>query len=216
MINRTDAASTTDGFDDRELRLLEEIERSPHVTQRSLSRKLTIGLGMTNLLIRRLVTKGYVRATQAGWRSWAYSVTPQGMTRRVRLVRSYVRRVLGNYRSIRESLAHELGAAGMTPGARVAMGLYGCSGMRNVFSRLAALPLPVVEGYLRTRPSPACPATARRPRPAVPRGSEGSHRSRTIRGRGTGTSRHRFHAERGTCELPPPTRDTPHSGQRLS
>ena len=84
MIDPTDAEKTADGFDDRELRLLEEIVRSPHVTQRSLSRKLTIGLGMTNLLIRRLVTKGYVRATHAGWRSWAYSLTPQGMTRRVR------------------------------------------------------------------------------------------------------------------------------------
>lgn len=121
MINPTDADKTTDGFDARELRLLEEIVRSPHVTQRSLSRKLTIGLGMTNLLIRRLVAKGYVRATQAGWRSWAYSLTPQGMSRRVRLVRSYVHRVLGDYRSIRESLAEELSTAGMAEGARVAI-----------------------------------------------------------------------------------------------
>lgn len=121
MINPTEADNTNDPFDDRELRLLDEIERSPHVTQRSLSRKLRIGLGMTNLLIRRLVAKGYVRAAQASWRSWAYSLTPQGMTRRVRLVRSYVRRVLGDYRSIRESLVHELSAVGMADGARVAI-----------------------------------------------------------------------------------------------
>jgi DNA-binding MarR family transcriptional regulator len=110
-----------DGFDERELRLLEEIYHSPHVTQRGLAQSLAIGLGMTNLLVRRMAAKGYVRATRAGWRSWAYSLTPKGMTRRFRLVRGYVRRVLGDYRSIRESLTQGLSETGMAEGARVAI-----------------------------------------------------------------------------------------------
>ena len=120
-LNRTDGLNAKATGDERELRLLEEIERSPRVTQRALSRKLTIGLGMTNLLLRRLASKGYVRARQASWRSWAYALTPKGVARKTQLVAMYVERVLARYRTIRETLDRELSAVGLDSASRVAI-----------------------------------------------------------------------------------------------
>jgi len=40
------------------LRILDAVESESHVSQRSLSAELGIALGLTNLLVKRLVTKG--------------------------------------------------------------------------------------------------------------------------------------------------------------
>ncbi len=44
-----------------ELNLLEAIEQDGHVTQRNLTSKLGIALGLTNMYLKRLVKKGYVK-----------------------------------------------------------------------------------------------------------------------------------------------------------
>ena len=60
-----------------ELRLLSQVEDSPEVTQRELSQRVGIALGLTNVLLRNLVQKGYIRATQANWKRWIYTLTPR-------------------------------------------------------------------------------------------------------------------------------------------
>ena len=65
----------------RELRLLSEVDYNPEITQRQLSTRLGIALGLTNLLLRNLAQKGYLRATQAGWKRWVYAITPLISTR---------------------------------------------------------------------------------------------------------------------------------------
>ncbi|HEX4567721.1 MAG TPA: winged helix-turn-helix transcriptional regulator, partial [Vicinamibacterales bacterium] len=48
--------------------VLQAIASGQHVTQRSLSSELGVALGLTNLLIRRLVGKGYVKMSKMGTR----------------------------------------------------------------------------------------------------------------------------------------------------
>ena len=45
----------------RELELLTEISEDQGVTQRALAKKLGIALGLTNLYIKRLARKGYIK-----------------------------------------------------------------------------------------------------------------------------------------------------------
>ena len=52
----------------KELQLLSEVKENPEVTQRQLSVRLGIALGLTNVLVRNLVQKGYVRVLQASWK----------------------------------------------------------------------------------------------------------------------------------------------------
>ena len=62
--------------DYQELRLLSKVEENPQVSQRQLSQRMGIALGLTNVMLRNLVQKGYIRATKAGLKSWFYNLTP--------------------------------------------------------------------------------------------------------------------------------------------
>lgn len=106
---------------DRELRLLSEIERTPGTNQRTLSRRIGAAVGMTNLLLRALGHKGYVRVARAGWRSWIYSLTPAGFSRKAQLTVAYIGRVLERHQEIREALYRELEPLGLDANSRVAI-----------------------------------------------------------------------------------------------
>jgi DNA-binding MarR family transcriptional regulator len=45
----------------RELNLLQELEKNPVVSQRELSNKFGIALGMTNACLRKMVQRGWIR-----------------------------------------------------------------------------------------------------------------------------------------------------------
>ena len=105
----------------RELRLLEEVETDPEVTQRRLALRLGVALGVANLLVRTMARKGYIRATQLGWKRWVYIVTPAGFARKVSLTLAYVDRFLDHYRRVRNLLSEELGALSLNAESRVAI-----------------------------------------------------------------------------------------------
>ena len=105
----------------RELRVLSEVDRNPQVSQRALSRRLGIALGLTNLVVRNLAQKGYVRVTQTSWKRWVYLVTPEGFTRKVNLMVGYIHRVLDHYRQVRETLREQLEPLALNEESRVAI-----------------------------------------------------------------------------------------------
>ena len=119
----------------REMRLLSEMERTPKTSQRSLADRLGIGLAMTNFLLRGLARRGYVRVRKAGWRSWVYTVTPAGLSRKVRLTADYVGTFLAHSRSIRQTLQQELELHHLE--ARSPVAIYG----RDEFAELVYLGL---------------------------------------------------------------------------
>ncbi len=56
---------------------------------------LRLGPGDTNLIMRHLVRKGYMRARRTGWRSWVDTETPAGFLPRGELASTHVHRLLG-------------------------------------------------------------------------------------------------------------------------
>ncbi len=105
----------------RELRLLSEVHRSPHATQRDLSGRVGIALGLTNMLLHNLAGKGYVRVTRAGWKRWLYALTPTGFSRKIQLTAGYIQRVLGHYQRVKETLREELELVSLNEESRVAI-----------------------------------------------------------------------------------------------
>ena len=67
--------------------LLAAIEADQHLSQRSLARSLGIALGLTNLLLRRLVRKGWVRMIHIRPNRVRYLLTPAGIAEKARLSR---------------------------------------------------------------------------------------------------------------------------------
>ena len=74
----------------KELQILTELEDAGDITQRQLSQRVGIALGLTNSLLRNLVKKGYIRGTQANWKRWAYALTPEGFTHKISLTVAYI------------------------------------------------------------------------------------------------------------------------------
>ena len=133
-----------EGSSYRELRLLEEVESSPEISQRNMAFKLGIALGVANPLVKSLVHKGYIRATHAGWKRWAYNLTPAGLARKVQLTLGYADRFVDHYRRIRGFLREDLGALALEPGSRIA--IYGTTDLAElVFVALKEMEISDVE-----------------------------------------------------------------------
>ena len=105
----------------RELQLLSEIEGNPELTQRQMAGRIGIALGLTNVMLRNLAQKGYVRATQAGWKRWVYALTPEGFSHKFKLTIAYVHRVMDHYQTVRQTLREQLAPLALNEESRVAI-----------------------------------------------------------------------------------------------
>ncbi len=87
----------------RELDLLTEIAEGDGVTQRLLAKKLGIALGLTNLYIKRLANKGYIRIINIKRSRLKYLLTPRGIAEKARLTYQFMEYSLGYYVKLRET-----------------------------------------------------------------------------------------------------------------
>ncbi len=94
----------------RELRLLEALHDDQRITQRRLSTKLGIALGLTNLYLKRLVRKGYVKCVTVPRSKMRYLVTPRGIAEKTRLTYEFMEQSLRWYRETRQHLRTALDA----------------------------------------------------------------------------------------------------------
>jgi len=120
--------------------ILAEIERGKGVTQRSLSKRLGIALGLTNSLIRRLVNKGYVKVVNVRPNRVKYLITPAGIAEKARATRSYLARTVHLYTETRQHIhAGLLAATERANGnGRVRVVFYGAGRDRGDRLRLSA------------------------------------------------------------------------------
>ena len=64
---------------EKELTLLVQIERDAHISQRDLAKGVGLSLGMTNAILKRLVTKGLLMVQKINNRNIRYIVTAKGI-----------------------------------------------------------------------------------------------------------------------------------------
>jgi hypothetical protein len=84
--------------------ILQAIASGGRVTQRTLASDLGVALGLTNLLIRRLVGKGYVRMGGIGTRHVRYLMTPAGWEALGRATRLSLENTVHLYTQTREQI----------------------------------------------------------------------------------------------------------------
>ena len=95
----------------RDLQLLEALEQEAIITQRTLATRLGIALGLTNLYLKRLIRKGYVKCVTVSPNRLVYSLTPRGVARKARLTYEFMKYSLDFYRDVRQHLRRSLGGA---------------------------------------------------------------------------------------------------------
>lgn len=71
------------------LGLLNAVEASEQVTQRTLAGELGIALGLVNTYLKRCVKKGLIKVQAVPRRRFAYYLTPQGFAEKSRLTADY-------------------------------------------------------------------------------------------------------------------------------
>src|SRR5262249_39302645 len=92
----------------RDLKLLEEVEKDSRVTQRGLATKLGIALGLTNIYLRRLVRKGYIKCVNVQSNRITYLITPRGIAEKARLTYEFMDYSLHLYSEVRQHLRQAL------------------------------------------------------------------------------------------------------------
>ncbi len=90
--------------EDRDLILLEQIAEDPDVNQATLAEKLGVAVGTVNWHIKRLVSKGYVKAKRAQRKKLRYIITPEGIALRAKLTVLYIENQMRLYRETRQGV----------------------------------------------------------------------------------------------------------------
>ena len=71
-------------LDEREFELINIVGAKLGSNQRDLSRHMELSLGMVNMLLRRLISKGYIRINQLNKKKVEYLLTPKGFSEKMR------------------------------------------------------------------------------------------------------------------------------------
>jgi len=86
------------------LRLMDEIGHNGIHSQRELSKRLNISLGLVNTFLKRLVNKGYFKVTTMPHNRMKYFLTPEGLARKAKLTAEYLHYSVNFYRDIKDLL----------------------------------------------------------------------------------------------------------------
>jgi len=92
----------------RELTVLNAVAHDQHITQRSLAAKLGIALGLTNIYLKRLIHKGYIKCINVQSNRLLYLITPEGIAEKSRLTYEFMDYSLHLYREVRQHLSEVL------------------------------------------------------------------------------------------------------------
>jgi DNA-binding MarR family transcriptional regulator len=87
-----------------EFRILDEVSKDGDLTQRSLSQRLGVALGLTNLYVKRLVKKGFIKVVNIKPNRLRYELTPSGIAQKTSLAFQYIKDSYIFYQEVRKNL----------------------------------------------------------------------------------------------------------------
>jgi DNA-binding MarR family transcriptional regulator len=89
------------------LQLLGEIDRNGSSSQRELSQRLNLSVGLVNTFMKRLTTKGYFKVKTLPRKRLKYFLTPEGLARKSKLTAEYLRYSINFYKDIKHLLLNK-------------------------------------------------------------------------------------------------------------
>ncbi|CEP78301.1 winged helix-turn-helix transcriptional regulator [Defluviitoga tunisiensis] len=91
-------------MEENELLILEIIENNASVTQREISKKSGLSLGMVNLLLKKFVKKGLVKLERLDGKSFRYILTPEGFKEKSKKTIDYIKRYYNKTMIIKQNI----------------------------------------------------------------------------------------------------------------
>jgi len=91
-------------IEDYEFKIIDEIGKDLNTTQRKISRQIGLSLGMTNIIMKRLIAKGYVKAKGLDRRKVQYILTPRGFAEKIKKTHRYLLRTIDTIKTLKEKI----------------------------------------------------------------------------------------------------------------
>lgn len=92
----------------QDMQLLRAVEHNFSLTQRDLGKQIGVALGLTNLRLHRLSTKGFIRIVEGEKHRAQYFITPEGIREKDRLISEYLTTALRSYSGLRQFFRDQL------------------------------------------------------------------------------------------------------------
>ena len=89
---------------EKEFEVIRSIEGNNHFNQRLIAQGAGISLGLANLIINRLVKKGYLKVRQLTPKKIQYILTPNGMMEKAKKSYSFTRRTINTMRDMKQRI----------------------------------------------------------------------------------------------------------------
>ncbi len=96
--------NTQNALDEISLRLLDEFTKEPEISQRAISAKLGIALGLVNSYIKRLYKKGHIKVKTLPRNRIKYIITPAGFIEKARLTYTFMNYSIQHFKEIRTNI----------------------------------------------------------------------------------------------------------------
>jgi len=88
----------------RDLQILDELSNNDALTQRDLSKRMGIALGLVNSYLKNLIAKGYITVRNIPSKRYAYYLTPKGFAEKSRLAYDLLHDYTRIYREAKNNL----------------------------------------------------------------------------------------------------------------
>jgi DNA-binding MarR family transcriptional regulator len=88
----------------RDLQILDELSNNDALTQRDLSKRMGIALGLVNSYLKNLIAKGYITVRNIPSKRYAYYLTPKGFSEKSRLAYDLLHDYTRIYREAKNNL----------------------------------------------------------------------------------------------------------------
>jgi DNA-binding MarR family transcriptional regulator len=92
----------------KELNLLRELEKNPIISQRELSHKFGIALGVINACLKRMARRGWIRMMNQDHRKIGYFLTPKGFAEKAKLTLHLISWTVQHYSTLKEIIGERL------------------------------------------------------------------------------------------------------------
>ncbi len=95
---------STKEISEKEFAVIKEIANNHQPSQRLIARRVGISLGLTNLIIKRLVKKGCLKVSQLNPRKVSYILTPKGFAEKTKKSYYYTLRTIKTLKSLQNRI----------------------------------------------------------------------------------------------------------------
>lgn len=89
---------------EKEFAVIREISDNHLPDQRTIATRTGFSLGLTNLIIKRLINKGYIKAKQLNQKKIQYLLTPKGFSEKAKKSYTYTLKTISAIKTMREKI----------------------------------------------------------------------------------------------------------------